>query len=75
MTTEYRAITNRNGRPLPFNYIFTKPDVNWGGYFHDLRAHEVLWWESHEVNRDGSATAWKKMEPQPGERKSPDVNE
>lgn len=59
MSTEYRAIVRlENGREVPFNYIFAKPDVNWGGYFHNLRAHQVVRWESHEVRSDGSATAW-----------------
>lgn len=61
MTTEYRAVTNRTDPPTPFNWSFPKPDVNWGSFIHDLYAYEVLWWESREVNKDGSSTAWKRV--------------
>jgi len=42
MSDEYRAIVRTpKGMEVPFHYMFKKPDVNWGGYFHDLRAHQV----------------------------------
>ena len=61
MAIEYRAIVDSKNGPIPYNYIFPKPDVIWGSWYHRLRATEVLWWESHEVNSDGSATAWRRV--------------
>ncbi len=60
MTDEYRAIVRaNNGAEVPFHYSFNKPDVNWGGYFHDLRAHQVIRWDKRTHHLDGSTTAWK----------------
>ena len=59
MTDEYRAIVRAgNGKEVPYPYSFAKPDVNWGGYFHDLLAHQVVRWERRIHRPDGSTTRW-----------------
>lgn len=61
MATEYRPIVNSKNGPIPHYLTFPKPDVIWGSWYHYIRASDVLWWESHEVNSDGSATAWTRV--------------
>lgn len=60
MSDEFRAIVrNGKGIEVPFHYSFREPDVNWGGYFHNLQAHQVVRWEKRTHHSDGSTTAWK----------------
>lgn len=63
MTEEYRAIVRgNNGTEIPFHYSFMEPDAHWGGYYHNLRAHEVVRWEKRTHHSDGSTTAWKAVQ-------------
>ena len=46
---EYRAIIWRDGREQVAHYRFPKKDIEWGGYFHNYQAHEVIRWEERTI--------------------------
>jgi hypothetical protein len=53
MVKEYRVVYRRDGREQ-FRDGFPKKDINWGGYFHNIKQHEIIRWEE----RTTSPTPW-----------------
>lgn len=52
---EYRVVYQRGGREETRDG-FPKMDINWGGYFHSIRAHEIVRWERRTV----TTSSWEK---------------
>jgi hypothetical protein len=46
---EYRVVYLRDGR-RQYREGFPKKDVNWGGYFHNIREGEVVGWEERTIS-------------------------
>jgi hypothetical protein len=52
---EFRPIIRLNGKEVPYNLTYPKPDINWNSYFTTLNRGDVVRWEERDVTK----TPWK----------------
>lgn len=53
---EYRVVYKRDGREQ-YREGFPSKNINWGGYWHDIRQWEVVRWEERTIETSSWRTS------------------